>query len=126
MTFKEMVKAIEEAKSLWDKIWPDVKGYARDTKAYLVIDSPIERDEAILPVSDVNLFLKNKGYVPKRYRWLGTEKNISPFAVEVRFDSLNMPLIRAIRRHPLVCEIEGQKEWSDACIRVFLYVYKGE
>ena len=142
MVPKEFFNIVKQTKLLWEKIWSENKAYGADSAPYLVIYNPNyrsqeENGESNIPVSEIEHLIekkqndietgvvKNKRLI-KKYGWLGLfSGKISPFNIEVRFRTLDMDLIRRLRKNPLISHIENQKDWSDAVIRVILYKYQG-
>jgi hypothetical protein len=131
MTFKEMCNNIREAIIVFDKMQPDIISFVNDTKMFLVVDYPRNHhiaekyNQVISQISDIKAFTNNDELILGKFKWLGKTNCVSSFTVEVRFDTLNMPLIRALRNHPLISDIECQKNWSEASIQVLIYIYKG-
>ena len=142
MELKEFFNILKQTRLLWERIWSENKTYEGYSKPYLVIYNPYfksqeENGECNIPVSDLEHLIEKKqnkieaGIVRskrliRRYGWLGLFfGKISPFNIEVRFKSLDMALIRRLRKNPLIAHIENQKDWSDAVIRVILYKYNG-
>lgn len=140
MNFREFCETIDEVKTRWEKICVDVqKQTGRSPGCRLVVTNPdyrladdkkrpeAEREE--YPMGRMQVEIEeakpwNRAFF-SHFEWLGNSDHIKPFAVELRFKGIDRDLIRAIRNHPLIREIEGQKNLNDASIRVFLYTYKG-
>lgn len=126
MVLKEFFSIVKQTKLLWERIWSENKACGADSAPYLVIYNPDyrsqeENGESNIPVSEIG------ARMIKKYKWLGLfSGKISPFNIEVRFKTLNMDLIRKLRKNPLISHIENQGNWSDAVIQVILFSYKGD